>query len=49
MLRQVLQAIRPWLPLKRTLESWGEISADLAEPPRERKSQEQMFMGWEDS
>lgn len=49
MFRQVLQAIRPWLPLKRTLHNWSEISADLAETPRERKSQEQIFMGWEDA
>jgi hypothetical protein len=31
------------------LEHWSEISADLAEPPRERKLQEEIFMGWEDA
>jgi len=45
----VLQAIRPWLPLKQMLKHWSEISADLAEPPRKRKLQEQIFMGREDA
>jgi hypothetical protein len=31
------------------LEQWGEIAADLAEPPRERKLQEEVFMGWEEA
>jgi len=42
--RQVLQAIRPWLPLKQMLKHWEGISAGLAEPPRRRKSQEELLL-----
>ena len=39
-----MQAIRPWLPLKQMLKHWGRISAALAEPPRRRKSQEDLLL-----
>ena len=40
MFRQLLRAIMPWLSLRETIEAWGQISAHLAEPPRDRKSHE---------
>jgi hypothetical protein len=40
---QVLQAIMPELSLKEMLANWQEISNDLAESPRKRQSQEQIF------
>jgi hypothetical protein len=40
---QVLRAIMPEFSLERMLANWNEISADLAESPRTRQSQEQIF------
>ena len=40
---QVLQAIMPDLSLKGMLANWRQISKDLAESPRKRKSQEYLF------
>jgi hypothetical protein len=31
------------------IENWSEIAGDLAEPPRKRKLQEEIFMGWEEA
>jgi hypothetical protein len=34
----------PWLSLRETIEAWGEISAELAEPLRDRKSHEEKLI-----
>ncbi|MGA2867278.1 MAG: hypothetical protein ABSF95_22605, partial [Verrucomicrobiota bacterium] len=47
-LRQVLRAVVPWLPLRQMLDEWEQIAADLAEPPRKRKSQEEIFIDAEE-
>ena len=44
MFRQLLRAVMPWLSLRETIEAWGQISADLAEPPRDRKSHEEKLL-----
>jgi hypothetical protein len=44
MFRQLLRAILPWLSLRETIEAWAEISADLAEPLRERESHEERLI-----
>jgi len=41
---QVLQAIIPGLSLQDMLANWQEISEDLAESPRKRKSQREIFL-----
>ena len=38
-LNQVTRAIEPAFSLGRMIEQWNEISASLAEPPRERANQ----------
>jgi len=40
---QVLRAIMPAFSLQEMLAHWKEISDELAESPRKRKSQEQIF------
>jgi len=40
---QVWRAILPAFSLPEMLANWKEISDDLAESPRKRKSQEQIF------
>jgi hypothetical protein len=40
---QVLRAIMPAFSLQEMLANWKEISDDLAESTRKRKSQEQIF------
>jgi hypothetical protein len=44
MFRQLFRAVMPWLSLRETIEAWGQISDDLAEPPRDRKSHEQKLL-----
>src|SRR5260370_37221824 len=40
---QLTQAIQPVLSLRYLIENWTHIAAQLAEPPRIRKAQEQKF------
>jgi len=48
MLRQLLRAVMPWLSLQETLDQWQHISADLAEPLRNRKSHEEKLLDAEE-
>jgi len=40
---QLTHAIQPVLSLRYLIENWTHIAAQLAEPPRIRKAQEQKF------
>jgi len=40
---QIVAAIQPVLPLGEMLANWDQIAKGLAESPRKRKSQEQIF------
>lgn len=40
---QLLQAIHPSFPLRQLIENWTQIAAQLADSPRERKTQAQNF------
>jgi hypothetical protein len=41
---QLQQAVDPRIPLQSVINDWGEIAAELAEPPRKRHVQiEEMF------
>jgi hypothetical protein len=48
MFRQVLRAIMPWLSLRETFDGWEQISADLSEPWRKRRSQEEILLDAEE-
>ena len=48
MFRQLLRAVLPWLSLRETLDNWGQISSDLAEPSRKRRSQEEKLLETEE-
>jgi hypothetical protein len=48
MFRQLLRAVMPWLSLRETLDQWHHISADLAEPLRNRKSHEEKLLDAEE-
>ena len=43
MFRQVLRAVMPWFSLQETLDQWAQISSDLAEPRRQRATQEEIW------
>jgi hypothetical protein len=38
-----MEAICPRLPLKEMIENWNQIAAELADSPRNRKSQEEIL------
>jgi len=43
MFNQVARTIEPGLPLSRIIAEWNEISESLADPPRRRLGQVQIF------
>jgi hypothetical protein len=43
MFRQIQSAVMPAFPLIEVLRRWQELAKGLAEPPRQRRLQEQHF------
>jgi hypothetical protein len=41
--RQVVEAIQPRFSLAETITNWNQIVSGLAEPPRKRKLQEEIY------